>query len=244
MKNRVALVTGASQGIGAACAIELAKAGAQVIAAARSREKLDEVVERIRSGGGRAHAVRLDVSSPESIQSGAARAQEVCGRVDILVNNAGVAHDGLALRMRLEQWQQVLDTNLTGAFLCAQALLRGMMKSRWGRIINISSVVGQSGNAGQSNYVASKAGLIGLTKTLALELASRSITVNAVAPGMIETSMTDALSGDAREKILEGIPLGRMGSPEEVAAAVRFLAGEEASYITGHVLAVNGGLYM
>lgn len=244
MKDRVALVTGASQGIGRACALELAAAGAVVVAAARNREKLDALAAEIRSRGGRAHAVELDLTSRDSIKAAFSEARELAGPVAILVNNAGITRDGLAMRMSAENWNAVVETNLTGAFAATQAALRGMLKARWGRIINISSVVGQSGNAGQVNYVASKAGLIGLTKALAQEVASRNVTVNAVAPGFIETAMTGALDEKTREKILSAIPLKRMGEPAEIAHAVRFLASDEAAYITGQVLGVNGGLYM
>ncbi len=244
MKDRVAFVTGASQGIGRACAAELARAGARVVAGARQQQKLARLVEEIRAEGGQAEAVPLDVSSPDSIKAAFAQAAERFGPVTILVNNAGVTRDWLALRMSSEAWHQVLETNLTGSFLCVQAALQGMMKQRWGRIINITSVVALSGNPGQANYVSAKAGLIGLTKSLALEIASRNITVNAVAPGFIATGMTEALDEKIREKILTAVPLKRMGEPEEIAKAVAFLAGEDASYITGQVLSVNGGLYM
>ena len=243
MKDRIALVTGASQGIGRACALELAARGAKVVAAARREDKLATLVEEIRSGGGRAEAVPLDVASKESIQAAFAEIKEF-GVVTILVNNAGITRDGLALRMTEENWRQVLDTNLTGSFLCAQAALQGMLRQRWGRIINISSVVGQAGNAGQANYVSAKAGLIGLTKSLALEVASRNITVNAVAPGFIATGMTEALGEKVQEQILSAVPLRRMGQPEEIAKAVAFLASDDAAYITGHILGVNGGMYM
>ena len=243
MKDRIALVTGASQGIGRACALELAARGAKVVAAARRADKLAVLVEEIRSAGGRAEAVPLDVASKDSIQAAFAKIKEF-GVVTILVNNAGITRDGLALRMSEDNWRRVLDTNLTGSFLCAQAALQGMLRQRWGRIINISSVVGQAGNAGQANYVSAKAGLIGLTKSLALEVASRNITVNAVAPGFIATGMTEALGEKVQEKILSAVPLRRMGRPEEIAKAVAFLASDDAAYITGHVLGVNGGMYM
>lgn len=244
MKDRTAFVSGASQGIGRACALTLAEAGARVVVAARSLDKLQAVAEEIRAGGGEANAVALDLASPESIAQAFKQAEEIAGPVEILVNNGGITRDGLAMRMPLENWRQVLDVNLTGAFLSIQAVLRGMVKARWGRIVNISSVVGLSGNPGQANYVSSKAGLIGLTKSLAQELGSRNVTVNAVAPGFIETAMTEALGGAARERILEKIPLGRLGGPRDVAAAVRFLASDEAAYVTGQVLGVNGGMYM
>ena len=244
MTNRVALVTGASQGIGRACALELARRGARVAAGARQQEKLVQLVDEIRTAGGQAAAVRLDVSSAESIAAAFREAEAAFGKVEILVNNAGIARDGLAMRMKRESWDEVLNTNLTGAFLCIQQALPGMVRARWGRIINISSVVGEMGNPGQANYVASKAGLIGLTKSLAQEVASRNITVNAVAPGFIQTAMTGALDDKQRERLLALIPLGRMGTDLDVAQAVCFLAGDEAAYITGHVLDVNGGLRM
>ena len=244
MKNRVAFVTGASQGIGRACAVELARSGARLVVGARQQEKLAQLVEEIGSEGGRAEAVQLDVSSPESIKEAFAQAVERVGPVAVLVNNAGITRDGLALRMSSENWHQVLETNLTGSFRCIQAALQGMMKQRWGRIINVTSVVALSGNPGQANYVSAKAGLIGLTKSLALEVASRNITVNAVAPGFIATGMTEGLDEKVREKILSSIPLKRIGAAEEIAKAVAFLAGEDASYITGQVLSVNGGLHM
>jgi 3-oxoacyl-[acyl-carrier protein] reductase len=236
MTNRTALVTGASRGIGRACAKVLAEAGAKVVLAARDRAKLEAVSAEIPNST----FVELDLASPDSIKAAFAQA----GKVDILVNNAAITKDGLALRMKKDDWDAVLATNLTGAFLAIQHVLHGMMKERWGRIINISSVVAEAGNPGQSNYVASKAGLIGLTKSIAQEMASRNITVNAIAPGFIETDMTAVLSDELRTKMLAQIPLRRLGKPEDVAAAVKFLASEEASYITGHVLDVNGGMYM
>lgn len=243
MKGRVAFVTGASQGIGRECALVLARAGARVVVGARSAEKLASLVAEILAAGGEAHAVALDVTSGESVKGAFAEAEKAFGPVEILVNNAGITKDGLALRMTAEAWSDVLDTNLTGAFRCIQAVMRGMMKKRWGRIINVSSVVGLSGNPGQVNYVSSKAGLIGLTKSLSQELGSRSITVNAVAPGFIETAMTEALSEEARDVITSKIPLGQIGSPSDIAHAVCFLATDEARYITGHTLSVNGGMY-
>ena len=245
MQNRLAFITGASQGIGRAIALSLAAAGAPVALAARNREHLDAVVAEIVAAGGQALALALDVTQEAAIKEAFKQAGAHFARpVDILVNNAGVTRDQLAMRMKTDDWQLVLQTNLTAAFWCAQAALPGMIRQRWGRIINISSVVGQSGNPGQANYVASKAGLIGLTKSLALEVASRQITVNAVAPGFIETAMTATLGADVNAKLLERIPMARIGSPAEVAAAVRFLASEESSYITGHTLAVNGGMYL
>src|SRR5580704_11028339 len=236
MKNRTALVTGASRGIGLACARALAEAGAKVILAARGAAKLEQAAREI----DRAAWVVLDLSSHDSIKS----AFSQVGKIDILVNNAAVTKDGLALRMKKDDWDAVIATNLTGAFLAIQQVLHGMMKERWGRIINISSVVGEAGNPGQVNYVASKAGLIGMTKSLAQEMASRNITVNAIAPGFIETDMTAALSEELKANMLAHIPLKRFGKAEDVAAAVRFLASDDAAYITGHVLDVNGGMYM
>lgn len=240
MEKRTALITGASRGIGQACALALAQAGHRVVLAARNREKLEAVAGQIRGAGGEAEVVEIDLASAASI----AQALKAAGPVDILVNNAGLTRDGLAVRMKLDDWNAVLQTNLTGAFLAIQHVLPSMMRTRWGRIVNISSVVGEAGNAGQANYVASKAGLIGLTKSLALEMASRNITVNAVAPGFIETDMTAVLAEEVKAKITQSIPLKRLGRGEDVAAAVRFLVSEEAGYITGHVLDVNGGMYM
>jgi 3-oxoacyl-[acyl-carrier protein] reductase len=236
MPNRTAFVTGASRGIGLACAHALASAGARVILAARDAAKLEGASAAIPGSTW----VTLDMSSQESIKAAFAKA----GPVDILVNNAAVTKDGLALRMKKDDWDTVLATNLTGAFLAIQQVMHGMMKERWGRIINISSIVGETGNPGQANYVASKAGLIGLTKSLAQEIASRNITVNAIAPGFIDTDMTAGLSEQLKESMLAHIPLKRFGKPEDVAAAVKFLASEEAGYITGAVLNVNGGMYM
>ena len=236
MTNRTAFVTGASRGIGRACAKALGEAGARVILAARDTAKLEEVAYEIPG----AMCIAIDLASAESIKEAFAKA----GNVDILVNNAGITKDGLAMRMKKDDWDAVLATNLTGAFLAIQQVLPGMLKQRWGRIINIASIVGETGNPGQSNYVASKAGLIGLTKSLAQEIASRTVTVNAVAPGFIETDMTAALSEEMKNTLLTHIPLRRFGKVEDVAAAVRFLASEEAGYITGHVLDVNGGMYM
>jgi 3-oxoacyl-[acyl-carrier protein] reductase len=243
-QNRTAFVTGASRGIGKACALALAAAGARVALAARQLDKLEQVAAEIRGAGGEAFTVEIDLSVTDSIRSGFARAAKEFGRIDILVNNAGITRDGLVLRMKQQDWDAVLSTNLTGAFVATQQVLLSMMRERWGRIINISSVVGQSGRPGQANYVASKAGLVGFTKSLAQEMAARGITVNAVSPGFIETDMTRVLSQDVKDQVLSAIPVKRLGTPEDVAAAVRFLASEEAGYITGHVLDVNGGLYM
>ena len=237
MPNRVAFVTGASRGIGRAIALSLAGAGYDVVAASREIERNEELAPSI-------FRVNLDVTSPDSIKAAFDRALQEKGRIDVLVNNAGITRDGLAMRMKPADWDIVLTSNLGGAFRCAQQVLPGMMRNRWGRIINISSVVGQAGSAGQTNYAASKAGLIGMTKALAQEMASRAITVNAVAPGYIDTDMTKGLAEALRAKILGAVPLGRMGTAEDVAAAVKFLASDDASYITGQVLAVNGGMYM
>jgi len=244
MKGRIALVTGAGQGIGRACALDLAAAGARVVVAARSVDKLEAVAAEIVAAGGEAHAVALDVGSADSVTAAFKQVQKDVGAVEILVNNAGITRDGVAVRMSEEDWGAVLETNLTGAFRCAKAAMRGMMKARWGRIVNVTSVVGQSGSPGQANYVSSKAGLIGLTKSLALELAPRGVTVNAVAPGFIETAMTDVLPEEHKSHILDRVPLGRIGSGAEIAAAVRFLASDEASYVTGHTVNVNGGMYL
>lgn len=244
LEGKNALVTGASQGIGRATALALAKAGACVGIAARNEEKLRTLAAEIAAAGGQAEIFLLDVSSEESIKAVAKDAITRLGTVHILVNNAGITRDMLLLRMKRSDWDDVIQTNLTGTFLLTQALMGSMMKARWGRIINISSVVGEAGQAGQANYAASKAGLIGFTKSVARELASRGITANAVAPGYIETAMTAVLDEKQRGAMLDHIPLGRPGTDEDIAAAVRFLASDEASYITGHVLDVNGGLYM
>jgi 3-oxoacyl-[acyl-carrier protein] reductase len=244
MTNRIAFITGASRGIGRACALALSAGGARVVLAARHIEKLEEVAVEVRSSGGEAFVIAIDLASPDSIKEAFAKASKDFGRIDILVNNAGLTRDGLALRMKRDDWDAVIQTNLSGSFFCIQQVLPGMVRERWGRIVNITSVVGESGNAGQANYVASKAGLIGLTKSLAQELASRNITVNAVAPGFVETDMTASLSDELKAKITEAVPLKRMGRPEEIAAAVKFLCGDDAAYITGHVLDVNGGMFM
>ena len=244
MTNRTALITGASRGIGRACALALSEAGVRVAVAARNQEQLDQLAAQIRDAGREAFPVAMDLANADSIKEATGKVAKDFGRIDILVNNAGVAKDNLALRMKKDDWDLVIATNLTGAFLAIQQVLPGMMRERWGRIINISSVVGEMGNAGQANYAASKAGLIGVTKTLAQEMGSRNITVNAVAPGYVETDMTSNLSAELKEKMLANIPLKRMGRAEDVAAAVKFLASEEAAYITGHVLDVNGGIYM
>jgi len=244
LDGRVALITGASQGIGRACAIALAEAGAAVALAARNEEKLSETARQIRDSGGRAETFKLDVANEDNIKSAIKDVVAKLGKLDILVNNAGITRDQLSMRMKRADWDDVLATNLTGAFLCSQQAISTMLRQRWGRIINITSVFGQIGQGGQANYAASKAGVIGLTMALAREVASRNITVNAVAPGYIETAMTEVLSTEQREAASKMIPLGRAGSPQDVAAAVRFLASDEAAYITGHVLNVNGGMLM
>ncbi|HSC27497.1 MAG TPA: 3-oxoacyl-ACP reductase FabG [Vicinamibacterales bacterium] len=243
LSGRVALVTGASRGIGRAIAMRLARQGAQVVAAARD-DHAGAVVEAIAGAGGRAESLALDVTDAAAIESGIAGVLERHGRIDILVNNAGIARDQLMLRMKREDWDAVLSTNLTSAFAITQLVLKPMIRQRAGRIICISSVVGQRGNAGQANYAASKAGLIGFARSLALEVASRGITVNVVAPGLVDTDMTQAITARAREDWASAIPLGRLGTPDDVAAAVCFLASDEAAYITGQVLAVNGGMYL
>ncbi len=244
LKDRVALVTGASQGIGRATALALTKAGAKVACAARNAQKLAGVVGEIAAAGGEAFAVPMDVAEPEQIKAGFKQVLERFGRLDILVNNAAITRDALAVRMKSEDWDAVLRTNLTGAHACIQQALAVMMRQHSGRIINVTSIVAEMGNAGQANYVAAKAGLIGLTKAIAIEIASRNITVNAVAPGFIATPMTDPLPEKVKKDLNVRIPLGRMGRDIEVAAAIVFLASDEAGYITGHVLDVNGGMYM
>jgi 3-oxoacyl-[acyl-carrier protein] reductase len=244
LQGRIALVTGASQGIGRSCALELARRGATVALAARNEAKLAEVGAEIAAGGGSAAAFALDIASEESIKAGAKAVVERFGKVEILVNNAGITRDDLMMRMKRCDWDDVLGTNLTGAFLLTQALLRQMMKNHWGRIINITSVVGRTGQEGQVNYAASKAGMIGLTRSLAREVASRGITVNAVAPGYIETPMTAVLDEKLRAAMIGQIPLGRPGTDMEIAQSVAFLASDAAAYITGHVLDVNGGMFM
>jgi 3-oxoacyl-[acyl-carrier protein] reductase len=243
LQGRVALVTGASRGIGRAIALRLAAQGAAVVAGARGTNA-QSVVDEIIAAGGRAMAVALDITDSASVEAAVAATLAAHQRVDILVNNAGITKDQLMLRMKRDDWDVVINTNLSGSYTCVQAVLKTMVKQRAGRIINISSVVGQAGNAGQVNYAASKAGLIGLTKALALEVASRGITVNAVAPGLIDTDMTKGISEGAHEEWAARIPLKRLGTPDDIAAAVTFLASDEASYITGQVLAVNGGMYL
>jgi 3-oxoacyl-[acyl-carrier protein] reductase len=243
LSGRVALVTGASRGIGRAIAAKLAAQGATVVAAARERNAA-ATVDEITAAGGKAEVASADVGDAAAIEALVAGTLERHGRIDILVNNAGITKDQLMLRMKRADWDAVIATNLTGAFALTQAVLKPMIRQKGGRIVCISSVVGQSGNAGQANYAASKAGLIGFAKSVAQEVASRNITVNVVAPGLIETDMTSALTGDAREEWTSRIPLKRLGTPDDIAAAVCFLVSPEASYITGQVLAVNGGMYM
>jgi 3-oxoacyl-[acyl-carrier protein] reductase len=244
LQGRVALVTGASQGIGRACALALAAEGAKIAAAARNEEKLAAVVQEISKAGGDAAAFRMDVASEDEVKAATKAALEKFGKVDILVNNAGITRDTLVLRMKRADWDAVINTNLTGAHLCTQAVLSSMLKQRWGRIINITSIFGQMGQTGQANYSAAKAGLIGLTRAVAREVASRNITVNAVAPGYIETAMTEALPAELKETVMKLIPLGRAGTDIDVANAVKFLASDDAAYITGQVLNVNGGMLM
>ena len=244
LSGHVALVTGASQGIGQACALKLASAGAAVALAARNREKLDGVAAQIAAAGGKAAVFQLDVADEEQIKSVVKGVIAELGKVDILVNNAGITRDQLVMRMKRADWDAVIHTNLTSAYLCIQQVIPGMLKQRWGRIINVTSVFGQMGQAGQANYAASKAGLIGLTMAIAREVGSRNITCNAVAPGFIATAMTDALPEELKQTGLKAIPLGRIGTTEDVAGAVSFLASDEASYITGHVLNINGGMLM
>ena len=243
LSGRIAFVTGASRGIGKAIAHRCAAAGATVVACARD-DHAQPVVDEIAAAGSKAVPVSLDVTDAESVTTTVRAVMEQFGRIDIVVNNAGIVRDQLLMRMKSEDWDTVLATNLTAAFRCTQAVLRPMLKQRHGRIISISSVVGQSGNPGQANYAASKAGLIGFSKSLAREVASRGITVNVVSPGMIETDMTSELDEDVRETLATQIPIGRFGTPADVAAAVCFLASDEAAYITGQVLSVNGGMYM
>jgi 3-oxoacyl-[acyl-carrier protein] reductase len=244
MFHRVALVTGASRGIGREIALTLCRNQYDVVVASPEVEKNEEVAEAIRQCGGTTMTLDLDVSSRDSVKQGIDAVLKQMGRLDVLVNNAGITRDALSMRMKPEDWDRVIQINLTGAFNMAQAVIPAMMKERWGRIINIASVVGEMGNVGQANYVSSKAGLIGLTKCLALELAARNITVNAIAPGYIETDMTAVLPQDVKDRMMAMIPLKRFGQPKDIAFAVKFLASEEAGYITGAVLRVNGGMYM
>ncbi|HSY11768.1 MAG TPA: 3-oxoacyl-[acyl-carrier-protein] reductase [Verrucomicrobiae bacterium] len=244
VEGRVALVTGASQGIGRACALELAKSGAKVGLCARNQEKLDQLAAEINGSGGEAAAFKLDVANEDEIKSVAKAVIAKFGKIDILVNNAGITRDQLVMRMKRADWDDVLNTNLTAPYLLIQAVISSMLKQRWGRIVNITSIFGQIGQVGQANYSSSKAGLIGLTMAVAREVGSRNITVNAVSPGFIETAMTEVLPAELKESIVKSIPLGRSGSDMDVAHAVKFLASEEAGYVTGHVLNVNGGILM
>ena len=244
LSGRVALVTGASQGIGRACALKLAQSGANVALAARGQEKLQALAAEISGAGGNASAFSLDVGDEEQVKSTFKAVIAQFGKIDILVNNAGITRDQLVMRMKRADWDAVLNTNLTSAYLCTQQAIGSMLKQRWGRIVNVASIFGQTGQAGQANYAASKAGLIGLTMAIAREVSSRNITCNAVAPGFIETAMTSGLAEDFKQNAVKMIPLGRVGTPEDVANAVAFLASDEASYITGHVLNVNGGMLM
>jgi 3-oxoacyl-[acyl-carrier protein] reductase len=244
LSGRVAFVTGASQGIGRACALKLAQNGAVVAVAARNQEKLNDLAGEIAAAGGKALALALDVCDEDQVKAGCKAAIAEWGKIDILVNNAGITRDQLVMRMKRADWDAVISTNLTSAYLCIQQVIGSMLKQRWGRIINITSVFGQMGQAGQANYAASKAGLIGLTMAMAREVGSRNITCNAVAPGFIETAMTAGLADEFKQNAVKQIPLGRVGAVDDVANAVAFLASEEASYITGHVLNVNGGMLM
>ena len=244
VEGRVALVTGASQGIGRACALVLAEAGAKAALCARNQEKLEQLAGEIKDKGGDAAAFKMDVANENEIKTGVKAVVAQFGKIDILVNNAGITRDQLVMRTKRADWDEVIATNLTAPFLLTQAVISSMLKQRWGRIINITSIFGQIGQAGQANYSSSKAGLIGLTMAVAREVGSRNITVNAVAPGFIETAMTEVLSPELKEGLLKNIPLGRAGSDLDVAHAVKFLASEEAGYITGEVLKVNGGILM
>jgi 3-oxoacyl-[acyl-carrier protein] reductase len=244
LAGRVSIVTGGAQGIGRAIALELARAGADIVLGDIQQDRAEQTAEEIRALGRTALALRLDVSDPASAAAIVEAAAEKFGKVDHLVNNAGITRDNLLMRMKPEDWAAVINVNLTGVFNCTQAVIRTMMKQRYGRIVNISSVIGQMGNAGQANYGASKAGVIGFTKSIAREIGSRGVTVNAITPGFIETAMTGVLAEDVRAAMLAAIPLGRMGTPEDIAQAVRFLVSDDAAYITGAVINVNGGMYM
>jgi 3-oxoacyl-[acyl-carrier protein] reductase len=244
LEGRVAIVTGGAQGIGRAIALNLAEGGANIALTDTQRPKLEEVVKEIEGKGRKALSVCVDVTDLEAVHGMGDQILEAWGKVDILVNNAGITRDSLVMRMKKDDWEAVLKTNLNGAFYCIQAILPSMVRQRYGRIINIASVVAQTGNVGQANYISSKAGIIGLTKAVAAEVARRNITVNAVAPGFIATRMTENLPLEVKEKMLSLIPVGRMGTDVEIATGVRFLASEEARYITGHVLNINGGMFM
>jgi 3-oxoacyl-[acyl-carrier protein] reductase len=244
LEGKVALVTGSAQGIGRAIALNLAQGGARIVLTDMREPKLDEVVKEIEAQGGKAIRFVVDVTDREAVRKAVDQTLETWEKIDILVNNAGITRDNLVMRMKVEDWQAVLKTNLDGAFYCIQAVLPGMVRQRYGRIVSIASVVAQAGNVGQANYISSKAGIIGLTKAVAAEVARRNITVNAVAPGFIATSMTENLPPEIKEKMLSLIPVGRMGTDTEIAVGVRFLVSEEARYITGHVLNINGGMFM
>jgi len=244
LEGKVALVTGSAQGIGRAIALNLAEGGARIVLTDMREAKLDEVVKEIEAQGGKAIRFVVDVTEREAVKRVVDQVLETWEKVDILVNNAGITRDSLVMRMKVEDWQAVLKTNLDGAFYCIQAVLPSMVRQRYGRIVSIASVVAQAGNVGQANYIASKAGIIGLTKGVAAEVARRNITVNAVAPGFIATPMTENLPAEIKEKMLSIIPIGRMGTDTEIATGVRFLVSEEARYITGHVLNINGGMFM
>jgi 3-oxoacyl-[acyl-carrier protein] reductase len=244
LEGKVALVTGSAQGIGRAIALNFAQGGARIVLTDMREAKLDEVVKEIEALGGKAIRFVVDVTDREAVRKVVDQSLETWERIDILVNNAGITRDSLVMRMKVEDWQAVLKTNLEGTFYCIQAVLPGMVRQRYGRIVSIASVVAQAGNVGQANYISSKAGIIGLTKGVAAEVARRSITVNAVAPGFIATPMTENLPPEIKEKMLSIIPIGRMGTDAEIATGVRFLVSEEARYITGHVLNINGGMFM
>ncbi len=244
LEGKVAIVTGSAQGIGRAIALNLAEGGASIVLTDMRAPKLEEVVKEIEAQGGKAIRFCVDVTDLEAVQKMVDQTLEALGKVDILVNNAGITRDSLVMRMKAEDWQAVLKTNLDGAFYCIRSVLPSMVRQRYGRIVNIASVVAQAGNVGQANYISSKAGMIGLTKGVAAEVARRNITVNAVAPGFIATSMTENLPAEVKEKMLSLIPVGRMGTDAEIATGVRFLVSEEARYITGHVLNINGGMFM
>jgi 3-oxoacyl-[acyl-carrier protein] reductase len=244
LNGQVAVITGASRGIGRAVALQLSQAGAAVVVTATTLEGAQRTADEIAAAGGKALAVKVDVSVAAEVEALFKEAVSAFGKVDILVNNAGITKDGLLLRMKESDWDAVIDVNLKGAFNCTREAAKLMSKARYGRIVNLSSVVGEMGNPGQANYCASKAGMIGLTKSVAKELARRNVTVNAVAPGFIETDMTQELSEKAKESLQEQIPMGRLGSGDDIAAAVLFLVSDGAAYITGHVLSVNGGMYM